>query len=743
MSKMIELQNNELIKLFKKIAFILYEGNRSYFLSLIMDEILTYNNNNHIPLSELQQKLLYSQQSQHSSISIIQNQINMMENENPLQKQLKKKWKFEILFAKGNNNFIFSSLLNRINLSIILCSDLLVFPFHTIQDNPFFMHLPSIFHCLFLEVDSQHVYVFQHSKYFLENLIFAIMNKNNILLPSFSIPFTKESLLFFKLKKIIEESPENQPLWSSDEPYEVSFDKMKVILNIILSILHFQPDLKKEWARIAFEFATNEKYNINNHLICRSFQIYRMLADSIEIHEFESISKKLLNSIKSRSPVNIQISLEIIKTLKILCFFPKEEVDKIVVPLFWVSVSMLHTVIPMEFIEAIDLLDSFISKINISEIEIQKKILSTIPTNWNPNFNGIINFLLKGLCSPKTESQSRKLLMKITELPMVQPLHVNKQSRILSNLLGLLPYLLTAVGRDDSIIIAHYFSTTLYLLGDHVFADLLKNYKKFTKSPETIRRFVHEIAFNISQLYFPDHETFTFSILVEMMEHGNPDYKSSILRLIEVLLTQIDLRFSTLNTTHLAILSPISKYIHIKSLWQDALPVIESILSTPSPNFNFRSKNSKQIPDLSELLQLQYYQPTWERPTTIEPLITALTESIRPAVTDENPEPFIPCPVVIKSPQPVEHVPAEPVRWTQITSNQPRTGRKLALGASRPGTKPVSKLSRESTNSPPQPEEKRETESNTEEKSVKKVHSMIFPAPPSDPAPPVPAKEDE
>ena len=541
-------------------------------------------------------------------------------------------WSFDFIFVRTQ---VYSPLPRR-SISLILLTEL-------IPENMsiFTNDLPILLHSVFVDMDSLNVEVSNHAKLLIENLLFSQFILNN-----------KENSDGFKLVKIlldqIEQSGED-PLWPNEsvslQNLKVqSFDKIQYFIKLSLQILSYSNlpyNLQEKWSEISLDFAFHSH---SEHIVSRSLQIYRVFDTSLNEDILRSITSKLLSSIKSRSPVNVQTSVEIMETLMVMVKkTPKTQLLS-VPQLFWLGASMLNTVIPIEFSVAIELVSTLIDYMKICDMDMQKVLLSTIPQDWHPQFNGVIDFLLKGLCSPKTENVSRKLLSKITIFPCIYPLHSSKDLRVLGNMIGLFPHLLTGMGRQDTLIIAEDLSNGLLMLGEEKFGKLFSDYQKFTTSPEGMRRFIYEIALNISEQYFPEHEIYVFSVLIEIMEHGLPEHKRSILSLLEALLGTIDLQKSSLNSEHLALLAPITKYLE-HNLWNEALKVIEVVLQKSS--IHEKQKNWKQVSDFSDLKKLQSFEATWERPVNLQSLIKALEECLNPTVLENPPEPFIPIKVTI------------------------------------------------------------------------------------------------
>ena len=591
-------------------------------------------------------------------------------------------------------------------------------------------HIPVILTAIFVEMDSNNQQTFQFAKVLLENIIHGYISNEE---KENSESYKSMKSLFSWLDNI----DINQPFWPNESATIQNFtvesaNTLQQVAELVLKSFNNHKNLKHEWAQAAITWAVNDP---SIHITERSLQLYRALSPSLNERVLNSLVAKLVQSIQSRSPVNIQISFEIMATLKIVPkSTPRDELIQLP-QLFWTASSMLNSVVFSEFICAVELVSALVDQMKVHSEDMQKSLLSTIPQSWSPPFKGIIPFLLKGLCSPKTEEVCRKLLTKISCLPCIYPFHCDKDLRILGNLLGLLPHLLTGMGRVDTLIIAENITIGLSYFGEDKLSQLFKDYTKYTTSAEGMRRFVHEISNIISEKYFPKHEIFVFGLLIEIMEHGPSCHRRSILSLIEVLLSNTNLQESLLNTRYLSVLSPCTKYFSTPQ-WTEALNVLEVVLEKSSDDS--KQKIYKTIPSKDELQKLQENSHTWERNDDSSSLVKALQEALSPSINPNPPELFKPVSVpeteiINRAGTPVSSAPIKEKPILQRANSNPagkwegikpkREISKSALGSSFMGTSrsPVSKrlsLKEETTKSSSNEIKSVERESSPEKRNI-------------------------
>ena len=234
--------------------------------------------------------------------------------------------------------------------------------------------------------------------------------------------------------------------------------------------------------------------------------------------------------------------------------------------------------------------------------ELVKKLIENLkeyfPKNWKPNYPGLGILLLKGICSDLQEIKSIELLIHLILFPCDEIIDVDEERKMLVFIISLLPHLLTYLGGVDSMIISERLSI---LLKDK-FNDLsllFSNYANYKSSMEGIRRFLIEISHQICVNYFPKYESFTFNLLIQMLEKGPRRHQKTILQILESLLycmNNPDMNNSlppasslTQSSSHLpkdsillsneiSIFSPIFNYLQ-GDTWPLALKVLNIILS--------------------------------------------------------------------------------------------------------------------------------------------------------------------
>lgn len=316
---------------------------------------------------------------------------------------------------------------------------------------------------------------------------------------------------------------------------------------------------------------------------------------------------------------------------------------------------MLNTPITEEFNRVIELIIFVFENLDFGNAELQKNLAQTIPKKWNPPFTGILNYLLKGLCSKTTEKLCIRLLTKLTCCSCSFLLHEDKHIRLLANVLGLLPYILSEMGRGDSIAIAASLSEGFFIAGQKDLSAIFHDYRKYVNSVEGIRRFLHEVASLLSKEYFPKYELYVFQVLFELLEHNATRKEHAILLLMEALISETNPQSSELfNEQNVAMFYSLAKYFGDPLLRGHSRRIFENI----GANANFSMPCSWAMNAKSVIERPQYSLNLWCQSTDHTSLLTALYEAFSPTLSDSSevisksvPPPIEPHPLGSKPPR--------------------------------------------------------------------------------------------
>ena len=500
-----------------------------------------------------------------------------------------------------NNDFHHTIIMKPYSFILFFLPDLLI-----LNTKAFYDIIPVILHYTIIQIDHPNYYIAKCSKEVLITLISCCLS-NEIK--------TNHQLLkhYIEFQKFMIQNSKKNNLWSYEDAgilKEIkSLTSVKIIkelISILLKcLLPCKKTLREEWSKIIIFYLSNNiinhennnnnnnllNYEIrssinNNHIISRSLQILRSLESPLDKNILSTLGQLMIFSIQKRICNDIQISLEIMETLRLNCQFTSRNTLRRLPQLFWFAVAMLNTNVPEEFCSSVLLLSSLIDDMQIQSDMVYNALLCTEPQQWKPiPFQGLFLLLLKGMCSRKTEFVSRKLFTRLTMSPCSKLLHHDEQLRYLIPTIALLPFLITSMGGEDSIEISEKLAGAYLLWNKPKLVRLLTGYQVFTTSEEGMRRFIYEYTEMIADLFFPTYELFIFTILIEFLNNGPPSNERSIIQILSALFGFIDksnsLLFSYSSNNHLPLLSLSIPPLESK-FWNESLIYLESILSNSS-----------------------------------------------------------------------------------------------------------------------------------------------------------------
>ncbi len=219
--------------------------------------------------------------------------------------------------------------------------------------------------------------------------------------------------------KMIKKHSIKTPIWTYDDlnsekngiktPKDMD-DLVKKVLEAFASTV---PDLREQWSHVSLTWATTCAVR---HIACRSFQLFRSLLTYLDQSMLKDMLHRLSNTISDETSDIQGFSMQILMTLHTVT--TELDSEKLIdfPQLFWTSVACLSTVCEQEFIEVLNILEKFVSKIDLDTAETVSCLISTFPAEWEGKFDGIQPLILIGLRSANTYDHTLRLLDKLDHL---------------------------------------------------------------------------------------------------------------------------------------------------------------------------------------------------------------------------------------------------------------------------------------------------------------------------------------
>ncbi|KAI0150484.1 cell morphogenesis N-terminal-domain-containing protein [Xylariaceae sp. FL1272] len=203
------------------------------------------------------------------------------------------------------------------------------------------------------------------------------------------------------------------------------------------------PGIKEQWSRLSLNWATSCPVR---HLACRSFQIFRCILTSVDQLMLGDMLARLSNTIADEDSEIQTFSMEILTTLKTLIIKLEPEQLLSYPQLFWTTCACLESINELEFLEAIEMLDEYVEKLDFSSPHIRRTLLEGQPPRWDGIFEGVQPLLYKGLRSSLCLQPTLDLMDKLVQLPS-DPL-IGDDNRLFFSIIANFPRCLQAMEQN-------------------------------------------------------------------------------------------------------------------------------------------------------------------------------------------------------------------------------------------------------------------------------------------------------
>src|SRR5579862_253696 len=422
-------------------------------------------------------------------------------------------------------------------LALIFIVDLLAEPAPWIMPN-----LPLLLQVVFVQLDSHISIVYEAAK----NLLL------NISLNYLCIATTEVSVQP-KLQSFIDDLRQRdyKSLWSYDSNSRNKTSgtraprQMEKLVSDVIEVMGggSDPELRQAWGKVAMQWATSCPVR---HLACRSFQVFRCLSPKMDPEMLASMLVRLSNTISDNSEDREVIqgfSLEVLSTLNSV-IKQMDEAELLTYPqLFWVTIASLHTIHEREFLEVLPMLESLLTRIDLSKASNVEALMAAFPPKWEGRFEGIQPLLLRGLRSSVALPPTMRILDLLDSLPIPNEL-VSGESRLMFSLLANLPRFLHALDNlplpDEVVSRAERLCNLAIQPEQENIRKILTSYAK-TRF-RTKEDFVRQLVSVIRDAYFPEYEAQGLTFLLGLLTNRLPWMKIKTMVILKTMLPFVNLR---------------------------------------------------------------------------------------------------------------------------------------------------------------------------------------------------------
>lgn len=335
--------------------------------------------------------------------------------------------------------------------------------------------------------------------------------------------------------------------------------------------------IKEQWGRLSLTWATSCPVR---HLACRSFQIFRCVLTSLDQFMLRDMLARLSNTIADEDPEIQSFSMEILTTLKTLIV--KLDADSLIgfPQLFWTTCACLESIHEREFMEAVEMLDVFITKVDLGLPAVRQLLSDGQPAGWVSSFQGIQPLLHKGLRSSLCWQPTLDIIDKLVQLPNDDL--TGNDERLFIALLANFPRLLEQLDRGTP---AQDALNTVYILRDEAERQGLEAIEEtldgyYIGAIRNSQDFLQQLFEAIKNYYLPQLDFRMTTFLVGLLTNSLSWVKVQTMRILCKALPEVDMRHPDLAGHGSDLISPLLRLLQTE-FCMEALQVLDSIMAMP------------------------------------------------------------------------------------------------------------------------------------------------------------------
>lgn len=335
------------------------------------------------------------------------------------------------------------------------------------------------------------------------------------------------------------------------------------------------PGIKEQWGRLSLTWATSCPVR---HLACRSFQIFRCVLTSLDQYMLGDMLARLSNTIADEDPEIQSFSMEILTTLKTLIV--KLDPDKLLTfpQLFWTTCACLESINEREFLEAVEMLNELLRKIDLRLPNVRRIVAEGQPDRWQGQFEGTQPLLYKGLRSSSCWHPSLDIIEKLVRLP-VDGL-VGDEHRVFYSLLANFPRFLNELERgtlsEQSVNTASILLAETDEQGLDAVSVVLDDF--VGGKHQDSREFLNQLFAGLKECYLPRLEFNMLTFLMGLLTNALSWVKIQTMRILCVVIPAIDMRNSEMAGYGSDLISPLLRLLQTEYC-MGALEVLDNIMT--------------------------------------------------------------------------------------------------------------------------------------------------------------------
>ncbi|KXJ92165.1 cell morphogenesis N-terminal-domain-containing protein [Microdochium bolleyi] len=472
-------------------------------------------------------------------------------------------------------------------LSLILLVDLMVAPIQLTAEN-----LPLLLQVITVLWDHYTPLVQEQAREMLVHLVHELaiskLDDDNI-----TSPETKESI-----ESLIESirQHEQSVVWGYDDnngkvddrEHKVPPGMEKLTSEVVKTFEISFPGVKEKWSRLSLTWATSCPVR---HLACRSFQIFRcILTTSMDQLMLGDMLARLSNTIADEDTEIQTFSMEILTTLKTLIIKLEPETLLSFPQLFWTTCACLDSINEAEFLEAVDMLNIYLEKLDFHSPRVRTMLFEGRPPRWGEGFEGVQPLLYKGLRSSTCLTATLKAIDSLVQLPSDSL--IGNDNRLFFALIANFPLFMQALEDgalpDEVLKTVEILSAVAEAQGLEPLYGVLEDltHGRHVDSAE----FVGELFSALREFFLPKLDLDMIIMLMGFLTNSNAAVKIQTMRLLCDILPQLNVQRPEISSLGSDLISPLLRLLQTE-FCMEALEVLNCMMtmtSTPMDQHHLR-----------------------------------------------------------------------------------------------------------------------------------------------------------
>ncbi|KAF7561721.1 hypothetical protein G7046_g2427 [Stylonectria norvegica] len=362
------------------------------------------------------------------------------------------------------------------------------------------------------------------------------------------------------------------------------------------------PGIKEQWGRLSLTWATSCPVR---HLACRSFQIFRCVLTSLDQLMLGDMLARLSNTIADEDPEIQSFSMEILTTLKTLIV--KLDADDLLnfPQLFWTTCACLESINEREFLEAVEMLNKFLTKVDFRQPNVRRILAEGQPSRWDGLFEGIQPLLHKGLRSSLCWQTTLDTMDKLVMLPSDGL--IGDDIRLFFALLANFPRFLNDLEQgspgEDSLQTASLLMEEAGRQGLSSIAVALHEYIS-GKHPSS-KDFLCELFAALREYYLPHLDFQMVTFLIGLLTNSLSWVKHQTMRILCVAIPEVDMRKPELAGHGSDLISPLLRLLQTE-FCMEALEVLDNIMTMSGSHMDKHHLRMSMTRSTSQAIRKEY-----------------------------------------------------------------------------------------------------------------------------------------